>query len=777
MIYFSVIVPVYNAEKYVENSLRSIFSQAMPISTYEVLVVDDCSTDSTLDVVRQLQTEYPVSLRILRTEENSGPGIARNLGLNEASGEWIVFMDSDDRLSPDTLKTLYNYIKTNETNLDVVGINWKYDLSSDLIDGKNEGRYDLKSLSKSKIELLKDFVSLGMDGSVIYTVVRKKLITKNKIKFSTGYHEDVDFIFMVYYHSCKIGWLDKPLYIKNNRRGSIVNTITKKHIEGYFRAYKNILSFLQSEGIYYDLEKYYFMGVMGIVAVKVRDIYISAVEEKNANNLYITLYEKWLDILSLISDLSLTMPDTKYKMIANIFLKLMKSNSLSDLSVHHEMKKYLPSIMAKSWSCYDLHNSLFLASDEIRTCCKRFFVNGKRKGDVVILNAGINSSFTADDILREKRDLCTRINRGVCDECSGCPFLEFKEWGYIKKLEIESISLEYHSVCNMRCVYCNEIYYGGKKASYDINLLVDDLIKSGSLSKLKTVVWGGGEPVLDKSFAQLVQKISDNFPWIKQRIITNSTFFSQEIEDLLSKNKVTITTSIDAGTEEIFKEIKKNTGFFKIFENLKKYALARSENITIKYIIMGNNSSYDELLTFSKLIKDNGLLGCNFQISCDFTSANIDADLALSAIVLYGLLLDLNCRLIFFDELLRQRFPAITEEQIKYFKRELDIMGLRHAIADSAAYKSVIIWGAGIQTKTLIERSYFFKKVGIEFIVDSCISTSHKNLLGYEVHPPQKLLDSDLPVLISAVQNTPFIYDNFIELGLDKSRLIKEVVI
>lgn len=96
----SFIIPVYNGSEYIVRCLDSITNLAIPETDYEVIVVDDCSTDDTRDVVR----EYIVSHKqvcLICQPENHRQGAARNRGLKEAKGEYIVFVDSDDYLLPD----------------------------------------------------------------------------------------------------------------------------------------------------------------------------------------------------------------------------------------------------------------------------------------------------------------------------------------------------------------------------------------------------------------------------------------------------------------------------------------------------------------------------------------------------------------------------------------------------------------------------------------------------------------------------------------------------
>ena len=100
---FSVIIPAYNVSGIIGRAIRSAAAQTLP--PLEILVIDDCSTDNTVEVVKALGREIP-SLRLLSTPANAGPSAARNVGLRAAKADWIALLDSDDAWKPGRLKRL-----------------------------------------------------------------------------------------------------------------------------------------------------------------------------------------------------------------------------------------------------------------------------------------------------------------------------------------------------------------------------------------------------------------------------------------------------------------------------------------------------------------------------------------------------------------------------------------------------------------------------------------------------------------------------------------------
>lgn len=103
MCFFSVIIPVYNREHLIREALDSVFAQTF--RDFEVIVVDDGSTDGTVEVVES----YPESVQLIQ-QSNAGPGVARNTGVDKAEGTYVAFLDSDDQWFPWTLETYKNAI-------------------------------------------------------------------------------------------------------------------------------------------------------------------------------------------------------------------------------------------------------------------------------------------------------------------------------------------------------------------------------------------------------------------------------------------------------------------------------------------------------------------------------------------------------------------------------------------------------------------------------------------------------------------------------------------
>ena len=114
---FSIIIPAYNVETKIKKCVDSVASQAE--GNTQIIIVDDGSTDHTLQVCQMLANQYPMVSVI--HQKNSGVSSARNIGLQEALGEWIIFIDSDDCVERNYLEDIYCEIQNNDSDLIIYG--------------------------------------------------------------------------------------------------------------------------------------------------------------------------------------------------------------------------------------------------------------------------------------------------------------------------------------------------------------------------------------------------------------------------------------------------------------------------------------------------------------------------------------------------------------------------------------------------------------------------------------------------------------------------------
>ncbi len=206
----SIIVPAYNVGKYIEKCIRSLYSQDLNFAEYEVIVVDDGSPDNLHFVVENLQKEFE-NLVLIR-QENKHLGGARNTGIQVAQGKYILFVDSDDYILPNTLAYLLD--KAENESLDV--------LRTKFATSENPNTIGEESPVLPGIVFLKEY---GIYHSVCLHLVKKSLLIENNIFFrEKTAMEDGDFSSKITFFAQRIQHISFTFYVYAIRKDSITQT-------------------------------------------------------------------------------------------------------------------------------------------------------------------------------------------------------------------------------------------------------------------------------------------------------------------------------------------------------------------------------------------------------------------------------------------------------------------------------------------------------------------------------------------------------------------------
>ena len=279
----SVVIPTYNVEAYIEDCLNSVYSEVGSSGEdIEIIVVDDYSTDDTVAILKTFQQH--ANFRLVISGINAGPGVARNHGVAISQGKYILFLDGDDQLSPGSMGGIRSALCDRE--VDILAYNWS-PLREAISDNTNlllGYRRDFGFIQGARQELIKAFLSMSIDGSVIYTMVRKQLLVDYDIKFKLGFFEDIPYIFQVYWFARSMQVLKKPIYLKRTRDGSILQTISSKHLSDYLDSWSCIWRFVERKysGDSKDLLFSFQKGIRGIFAILILKVLRSdsSTEEK-----------------------------------------------------------------------------------------------------------------------------------------------------------------------------------------------------------------------------------------------------------------------------------------------------------------------------------------------------------------------------------------------------------------------------------------------------------------------------------------------------------------
>ena len=222
---FSIIVPLYNVERYVGECIESLRCQTF--SDFEVVCVNDGSTDSTLAVAKKAAAGDERFVFVER--ENGGLSAARNTGLSAATGEYVCFLDSDDRYAPNTLEQLDAVLVEND--LDLLDFSAMTFYETDDMREVHEESYDYRDAVQG-VHDGQDLFALYWDriqfvASACFHAIRRSMLEEANLAFCEGLlHEDELFTPVLYAHAKRAAYLDEQLYERRVRPGSIMATPT-----------------------------------------------------------------------------------------------------------------------------------------------------------------------------------------------------------------------------------------------------------------------------------------------------------------------------------------------------------------------------------------------------------------------------------------------------------------------------------------------------------------------------------------------------------------------
>ena len=209
----SVIIPCYNVSSYIDRCLTSIVTQSIGLEALEIICIDDCSTDDTLEKLQLWEQRYSENIILIPCKSNGRQGTARNIGLQYASGEWISFIDSDDWIEPDYFEKLYQV--TNDLDCDIVVCQAERDSSDELTfledrSTSEKSRYlVIDSIEKRKIFLIFRSMNYLAWGKLI----RSSFIFDNHMSFPEHLtYEDTFWGSMLHLYAEKVFILEEKLY-------------------------------------------------------------------------------------------------------------------------------------------------------------------------------------------------------------------------------------------------------------------------------------------------------------------------------------------------------------------------------------------------------------------------------------------------------------------------------------------------------------------------------------------------------------------------------------
>jgi glycosyltransferase involved in cell wall biosynthesis len=222
----SVIIPVYNAAHQVTTALESLRQQ--DYSNLEIIIVNDCSTDHSMTCIAEyvpVLEERGMRVKVMSHTQNRGVAAARNTGMEHATGDFIYYVDADDRIEPETIGLLYK--KAISENADIVGCSWF------LTYEKTERRMNQPGFTNPK-DAIQKMLNGSMRWNLWLFLVRRSLYTKHQIRFIPGMNMGEDLLVMVklFVHARRVVFLDKSLYHYGQSNGqSLTKIYSDAHIQ------------------------------------------------------------------------------------------------------------------------------------------------------------------------------------------------------------------------------------------------------------------------------------------------------------------------------------------------------------------------------------------------------------------------------------------------------------------------------------------------------------------------------------------------------------------
>ncbi|AKH95637.1 MULTISPECIES: glycosyltransferase family 2 protein [Elizabethkingia] len=220
----SIIVPVYNAEDTLHIAIDSILAQTY--QNIELVIVDDCSKDNTLNKLYKYkdgEINNNFSIKIISHETNKGVASARNTGLENASGEYIYYVDADDWIDDKTIEILIKEQQKNDS--DIVGCNWYLSFN------QNERRMN-QPVFTSSLEAIQKMTNGTMRWNLWLFMGKRSLYEKYNIRFISGMNmgEDLMVMMRLFIHSNHVSFVNKALYhYGQSNNDSLTKTYSEKH--------------------------------------------------------------------------------------------------------------------------------------------------------------------------------------------------------------------------------------------------------------------------------------------------------------------------------------------------------------------------------------------------------------------------------------------------------------------------------------------------------------------------------------------------------------------
>ncbi len=314
MVKVSVIVPVYNVEKYLERCLLSLVNQSL--QDIEIIVVNDGSPDNSQTIIDKFASEYKNVKSYIK--ENGGLSDARNYGTKKAVGEYIAFVDSDDYVSEQMYEQMYQKAKEGDFDLVVCDLNYIY--PDKIVPAYSQVPADTTDIKKCLLNIY----------PAAWNKIFKRELFADGIEFKKGvWFEDVEFIYRLLPRVKSIGTVHKKFVQYVQREGSITNTVSNK-IYNYIDNWNGIVEYYKQNNVYDEYKN-------ELEYAYVRYIYATFIKQACAYD-----YSNYLKAVDLaITNVNLFFPNYRknkyfYKSLKGLYLAFFNKTLAK---IYYKLKK------------------------------------------------------------------------------------------------------------------------------------------------------------------------------------------------------------------------------------------------------------------------------------------------------------------------------------------------------------------------------------------------------------------------------------------------------
>ncbi len=289
----SVIIPMYNVEKYIRKCLTSVKNQTF--TDFEVLMIDDGSPDNSGKIAAEFEKND--KRFTLYKKVNGGLGDARNFGLERAKGKYVVFIDSDDYIKKNYIEILYNECENNGADMACCRFYYTYFNTGICLPMVIAPKKCVLPKQKALKMLIRDNTIKNYAWNKMY---RKSLFTENQIYYPNMFFEDIATTGRLMFHSKKVAITNKYLYCYQKRLGSIMSTMNAKKINDFLLSVFIMRNYIQKNGKYNEykdslnflVSKIFIFNIYSVIRMHLLNIDFKNMKRNFRINRYLCNYLK-----------------------------------------------------------------------------------------------------------------------------------------------------------------------------------------------------------------------------------------------------------------------------------------------------------------------------------------------------------------------------------------------------------------------------------------------------------------------------------------------------